>query len=144
MLQTQGNKMKHLINNTMNAITPMAIMVGRALLGLYFVLPGILKFVAWDMHVALMEQHGMVFIPFFLASAAIIQIIAGLGIIFNRYTAIFSLILAGLVIVININLHDFWNVATEQQNFVKNMAIFAGLLVLAGFSWKEKNKALSS
>jgi putative oxidoreductase len=35
-------------------------------------------------------------------------------------------------------MHDFWNVyegvsqAHETQNFVKNLAIFAGLLVLSG------------
>lgn len=133
--------MKNLINHTMNAITPLAIMVGRALLGLYFVLPGILKFIAWDTHVALMEKHGVIFIPFLLTMAALVEIIAGLAIIFNRYTAVFALVLAAVVIAINVTLHDFWNVPAEQQNFIKNMAIFAGLLVLSGFSWTEKNSA---
>lgn len=130
--------MKYFINQAMNSITPLATMVGRVLLGVYFVLPGILKFIAWDTHVALMEKHGMIFIPFFLTLAALVEIVAGLAIIFNRYTAVFALVLAAVVIAINIALHDFWNVPSEQQNFIKNMAIFAGLLVLSGFSWKEK------
>lgn len=130
--------MNNLINTVMNGITPISIILGRTLLGLYFVVPGIMKFVAWDMHVMLMQKHGMVLIPFFLAAAASIQIVAGLGIIFNRFTAVFALILAVLVIAININLHDFWNVPSEQQNFIKNMAIFGGLLVLSGFSWRSK------
>ncbi|GGP70979.1 MULTISPECIES: DoxX family protein [Shewanella] len=132
----------------MNIIAPLkrqrlaisALIVGRILLALYFLVPGIMKFVAWDMHVSLMAQHGMVFIPFLLTSAGVFQIVAAFALIFNRYTAIFSLLLAGLVLLININLHDFWNIkgiegAHELQNFVKNLGIFAGLLLLSGHSY---------
>jgi len=41
-------------------------------------------------------------------------------------------------LIINLGMHDFWNVyegvsqAHETQNFVKNLAILAGLLVLSG------------
>jgi len=113
------------------------IMTCRVLLGLYFLVPGIMKFAAWDMHVGLMAKHGMVFIPFFLAAAAIFQIVAGSALIVNRYTGIVSILLALLVLAINVNLHDFWNLnglegAHEMQNFIKNMGIFAGLLILAG------------
>ena len=44
---------------------------------------------------------------------------------------------AAMTLAINIVMHDFWNVyeglsqAHETQNFVKNLAIMAGLLVLA-------------
>lgn len=132
--------MKNLINQVMNALTPLSIILGRALLGLYFLYPGIMKFMHWDGHVGLMQKHGMVYIPFLLGAAAVIQIIAGAGLIFNRYTAVFALILAVLVIIININLHDFWNFPAEKQNFIKNMAIFGGLLVLSGFSWRAKQE----
>ena len=37
--------------------------VGRVLLGLYFLVPGIAKFADWDRHVTLMETHGMGMIP---------------------------------------------------------------------------------
>ena len=49
-----------------------------------------------------------------------------------------ALTLAALTLVINLGMHDFWSVyegvsqAHETQNFVKNLAIFAGLLVLSG------------
>jgi putative oxidoreductase len=74
-----------------------------------------------------------------LALAGIFQIVAALMLIANRFTGIVALLLAGLVLVINISLHDFWNFsglegAHEMQNFIKNLAIFAGLLVLAGHS----------
>ena len=33
--------------------------LGRWLLGLYFLVPAILKFTAWDMHIAMMERHAI-------------------------------------------------------------------------------------
>jgi putative oxidoreductase len=117
----------------------MLLTVGRVLLALYFLVPGIMKFVSWDMHIQLMEKHNMPFIPVLLALAGIFQIVAALMLIANRFTGIVALLLAGLVLVINISLHDFWNFsglegAHEMQNFIKNLAIFAGLLILAGHS----------
>ena len=115
------------------------IISGRVLLGLYFLLPGIMKFVSWDMHLALMAEHNMVMIPVLLAAAGAFEILAALALMANRYTALVSLMLAGLVVLINFSLHDFWNYsgiegAHEMQNFIKNLAILAGLLVLAGHS----------
>ncbi len=116
--------------------------IGRCLLALYFLLPGILKFVAWDTHVALMEKHGMVMIPLFLGAAGGLQILCSIGILLNRYTQWFALVLAMMVLAINFQLHDFWNYtdtegAHEMQNFIKNLGIFAGLLVLSAYSWKS-------
>ena len=49
-----------------------------------------------------------------------------------------ALKLAALTLMINLGMHVFWNVyegvsqANETQNFVKNLVILAGLLVLRG------------
>ena len=51
------------------------IHIGRILLALYFLAPGIAKFVSWDYHVALMESHNMVMVPTLLAIAGAAQII---------------------------------------------------------------------
>ncbi|AAZ28656.1 DoxX family protein [Colwellia psychrerythraea] len=117
----------------------MLLTLGRVLLALYFLVPGIMKFVSWDMHIQLMEKHNMPFVPVLLVLAGIFQIVAALMLIANRFTGIVALLLAGLVLVINISLHDFWNFsgldgAHEMQNFIKNLGIFAGLLVLSGHS----------
>ena len=48
-----------------------------------------------------------------------------------------AILLCGLTLLISFYMHDFWNLdgdpvqAHELQNFVKNMGIAAGLLVLA-------------
>ena len=119
------------------------IHVGRIFLALYFLLPGIGKFIAWDDQVALMEAHDMKMIPFLLAVVGIIQILGSISLLLNKYVVICALGFAAMTILININLHDFWNVyegvnaEREAQNFYKNLGIFAGLLLLAAIHIEE-------
>ncbi len=106
---------------------------GRVILGLYFLLPGaILKISNLEGTSASMAEHGMVLIPFFLILTIIIQLFGGLALIVGYQVKPAAFLLAGLTIVINLVMHDFWNVPAETQNFVKNLGIMAGLLVLAG------------
>jgi putative oxidoreductase len=83
---------------------------GRLLLALYFFLPGIMKFMDWDRHVQLMETHGMVLVPYLLGLAGVIQVVTSLSLFINRHVAICALTLAAMTLVINLNLHDFWNI----------------------------------
>ncbi len=113
------------------------IHVGRSLLALYFLLPGISKFTSWDMHVTLMETHNMSMVPVLLALAGVTQIGASLCLFLNKQVVVCALGLAVMIMLINFNLHDFWNTYQgvdekhELQNFVKNLGILAGLLLLA-------------
>ena len=100
------------------------INIGRVLLALYFLLPGINKFAAWDMHMTLMETHGMSMVPALLAIAGITQIGASICLLFNKQVVICALGLAAMVLLINLNLHDFWNVyegvdAKHEKNGIK-------------------------
>ena len=120
--------------------------IGRLFLGLYFLIPGIGKFLSWDSSVALMEAHNMKMIPVLLALSGIAQVVGGLSLLLNKHVVICSLGFALMIILININLHDFWNVYEgvsadrEAQNFFKNLGIFAGLLLLAALNMKEPSK----
>lgn len=112
---------------------------GRVLLGLYFIIPGITKITGYDGTVQYMADHGMTFIPFFLILTIIIQIGGGLSLVAGYQTKVIAFLLAGLTLVISMVLHDFWTMPAgelqtghETQNFVKNMAIMAGLLAVAG------------
>jgi len=122
------------------------INTGRTLLALYFLYPGVMKFVDWERGVALMELHNMVMIPILLASAGLIQVCASLCLIVNKQVVASALLLAGLVLAINVNLHDFWNTYEgvntqhELQNFVKNLGIFAGLLLLAAMNMDQSSE----
>ena len=116
---------------------------GRILLALYFLIPGIGKFISWDRSVALMEAHNMQMIPLLLATAAIAQVAGSISLLLNKYVVICALGFALMTVLINLNLHDFWNVyegvnvERELQNFFKNLGIFAGLLLLASINMEK-------
>lgn len=119
------------------------IHIGRTFLGLYFLIPGIGKFASWDENIMLMESHNMAMIPALLAIAGIAQVGGGIFLLLNRRVVICSIGFALMIILINLNLHDFWNiyegvnVKHEAQNFFKNLGIFAGLLLLAAINMDE-------
>ena len=120
--------------------------VGRIFLALYFLIPGISKFTSWNTSVALMEAHNMKMIPTLLAIAGITQVVGSISLLLNRYVVICALGFAAMTLLINFNLHDFWNSYEgvnpdrELQNFYKNLGIFAGLLLLAAVNMEQSNK----
>ena len=121
--------------------------LGRVFLALYFLIPGISKFTSWNTSVALMEAHNMKMIPFLLAIAGITQVVGSISLLLNRYVVICALGFAMMTLLINFNLHDFWNTYEgvsadrELQNFYKNLGIFAGLLLLAAVNMEESRES---
>ena len=129
------------MNNPLNPVLdtlsrPMAV-VGRVLLGLYFVVPGIFKVTGFAGSLAYMELHGVPLDLPLLLLTILLQVGGGLAIILDRQTRTAAFLLAGLTLLINLFMHDFWNdypggnPQHELQNFIKNLGIFAGLLLLA-------------
>ena len=122
------------------------ITTSRILLAVYFLSAGIGKFLTWDTHVALMESHNMTMIPVLLAIAGIAQIGGSICLLFNKYVLACSLGFAVLTILININLHDFWNVYEgvdvrhETQNFIKNLGVLVAFLLLAATNIEDKRQ----
>lgn len=119
------------------------VITGRILLALYFLLPGIMKLLATDMHVALMQHHNIPNALPLLYIAGFVQILGGLFLLANRHVRNVCLGFAVYILIINLTLHDFWNFTDveaqhETQNFMKNMGIFAGVLILAGQSVQRK------
>ena len=119
------------------------INVSRVLLALYFLASGIGKFISWDMHVALMETHNMVMVTVLLAIAGVTQVVGSICLLFNKQVVICALGFAVMTLLISLNLHDFWNVYEgvdvkhETQNFIKNLGVFVGFLMLAAVNIKE-------
>ena len=113
------------------------ITVGRMLLGLYFLLPGISKIPTYAVTTEYMLLHNIPLASILLPITIVLQVGLGVMLIMGYRIKESALILAALTIFINIGMHDFWNeypntdAGHETQNFVKNLAIFAGLLVLS-------------
>tara|TARA_A100000164_G_scaffold103661_1_gene90962 strand:+ start:288 stop:671 length:384 start_codon:yes stop_codon:yes gene_type:complete len=119
------------------------ITISRIFLGLYFLLAGVAKFLSWDTHISLMEVHNIEMSTVLLAIAGGAQVLGGICLIFNKYVVVCALGLAIMVLIINLNLHDFWNiyegvdVKHETQNFIKNLGLIIAFLLLAASNMKD-------
>lgn len=80
--------------------------LGRTLIGLYFLLPGLMKFAAWDMHIEMMTAHGISFAAPLLLMATLAEIIAGVFLIIGSYVRFMALGCALLILIINVMMHD--------------------------------------
>ena len=124
-------------------VSRLYITVGRILLALYFFVPGIAKLLAPNSQVEMMQHHNIAYALPLLYIAGAAQVIGALLLLINRHVRLVSLGFVLYIIVINALMHDFWNftgieAAHELQNFIKNLGILAGLLILAGISPKQK------
>mgnify|MGYP006155413273 FL=1 len=129
-----------------------SLTIGRFLLGLYFLYPGVTKIPSYDFMVEYMTLHNIPFVTILLPITILLQVVLGLMLITGYRIKESAIILAVLTLFINFGMHDFWNqypntdAGHELQNFVKNLGIFAGLLVLSASSnvqqWKLFNKSL--
>ena len=115
-----------------------AVTLGRFLLGLYFFLPGMSKITGYTDTLGYMTLHNIPLPEVLLPITIVLQVAGGLMLMMGIRVGQIALTLAALTLIINLGMHDFWNVyegvsqAHETQNFVKNLAILAGLLVLGG------------
>jgi len=127
----------------MHSIQIPCLLLGRLLLGLYFIIPGLQKIFQFSDMSAYMQAHEVPFIPVLLPLTIILQLSAGLALIVGYKAKLAAFILAGLTLVISMYMHDFWNLDEgitylhELQNFMKNLGIMAGLLMIAALGTGE-------
>jgi len=106
-------------------------------MGVYFILPGISKIVDFEGTSGYMTNHGVPLVSLLLVITIILQLALGLFMIVGFQTKLTAFLLAGMVLVISIFMHNFWsmedgiNKTHETQNFFKNMGIMAGLLMIS-------------
>jgi putative oxidoreductase len=110
----------------------LSIIIGRFLLGLYFLVPGIAKILDNGSQLMLMEARGIPNAYPLLIFAGVSSLLGGAALMSGRYVKLAAYGFVIYVLLVNALIHPFWIVAAEMQNFVKNLAIMSGLLVLAG------------
>ena len=129
--------MKNPLDPLLDRLSPPMDVAGRVLLGLYFVVPGLMKVGGFAGTLAYMELHRVPFALPVLLLTIPLQVGGGLALVANWNARTAAFLLAGMTLVINVFMHDFWNdypggdPQHEMQNFIKNLGIFAGLLLLA-------------
>jgi putative oxidoreductase len=127
----------------MRIIENICLLLGRLLMGTYFILPGLQKITNYQTMTDSMLAHSVPATALLLPVTIVMQIILGLAIIIGFKGKLAAFILAGLTLVISIYMHDFWSMTEslerthETQNFLKNMGIMAGLLIVSsvGTGW---------
>ena len=135
----------------MNSFHNLNLLIGRILIGLYFLgLGALAKIFNYDFIYRYMLEHEVPFTHIALVLTIIVQFICSIGIIIGWHSKISAFTLALLTLIINYYMHDFWDMSSgiqqehELQNFVKNIGIVAGLLILSAtnpgkYSFKNKN-----
>lgn len=110
-------------------------LAGRLLLGVIFLVSGIHKFQDTESVAKYMAAEGMTMVPFFLYSAALLEIVASLALMIGWKTRWAALALVLFMIPTTLLFHHFWNVEGAMQfiqkaMFFKNLAIIGGLLTV--------------
>ena len=98
------------MNQALQKFDPLLFIIGRSLLGLYFIVPGLMKITGYAGTLALMESKGVPLATALLPLTIVIQIGLGSMLIFGKQLRVSSLILFGLVLMINVHIHNFWSI----------------------------------
>lgn len=117
----------------MRYVRAFLMFIGRLCIAAIFLAAGVTKFMEYDQTSQYMLAKGFTAVPIFLFGAALIEILGGLSLVFGYKARIGALALWAFLIPTTIIFHDFWNLegadrALQQIMFLKNLAIFGGLL----------------
>jgi len=114
----------------MDAAAPYLKLVGRVLLSIIFITSGFSKITGYAGTAAYMEQNG---VPGALLPLVILtELGGGLCIVTGLFTRYVAIALAGFCVLTGYFFHYQSGDQMQMINFMKNLAIAGGFLVLAG------------
>jgi putative oxidoreductase len=121
------------------------LVLGRVLLSAIFILSGLGKIPHFNDVAGMMGQMGIPLATLALVITLCIEIGCGLMVLTGFKARHAALVLAIWLVPVTLVFHKFWGIpAADQQgqmiNFLKNVAIMGGLLILASAS-PEKTRA---
>lgn len=114
-------------------------LAARILISQIFILSGVMKIMDPVGTAAQMEGRGMFWIPFFLWTAAAVEIGAGLSLLLGYKARLGALALFLFLIPVTLTFHNFWTYADpkeQQQNMIlmmHNLTLMGGLLLVMTF-----------
>jgi putative oxidoreductase len=119
--------------------------LGRVLLSAIFILSGLGKLPHFHDIAAMMAGKGIPLASVALVITLLIEIGGGLLILTGYKAKYAALVIALWLIPVTLVFHHFWGIPAGQQqeqmvNFLKNVAIMGGLLILA-YASPEKTQA---
>lgn len=114
-----------------------AVLLGRILLASIFIFSGISKFGDIAGTADQIAQHGLPMPQLLAPLTAALEVVAGILVAVGWQTKYAALALAVFTLAAGLFFHDFWTMPDGQErtmqmaNFMKNIAIVGGFLVLA-------------
>jgi putative oxidoreductase len=122
----------------MTPLQSTTVLVGRILLGLIFVLSGFAKISGFDGTAGYIASKGLPLPHLLAALTIVVELGGGLALMAGLYTRQAVVALAGFSLLTAIVFHNFWAAPQGEQmmqqiNFMKNLAIAGGMLVVAAF-----------
>lgn len=117
--------------------------IGRALVGVLFVVSGIGKILGFAGVAAWMNSAGIPAAGVLLALTILLEVGGGLALVTGFQARFAALALALFLVPVTLIFHGFWHAdAAEFQNqlnhFLKNVAIFGSMLVVLGAELQRK------
>ena len=150
----------------MKGLRGFSIFLGRAFLSLFFLVSALTKVMDWqnsqrglvslfcDWHVYLAGMPNLQnlcaallpWVPAFLIIVILLELIGGLLLLFGYKLRFSALLLIFVLAPMTVLFHQFWFLDGYRHDiqfvmFVKNLAIMGGLLYVANFGEKDKQKA---
>lgn len=120
------------------AARPATALAGRILLASIFILSGVMKLIDTSGTVGHMEAQGIPYAHPLAILAGAVEVLGGLSVLTGFATRLGGLALFLFLIPTTVLFHDFWNLSGAERlpqmvNFMKNLAIMGGLLVVVAF-----------
>jgi putative oxidoreductase len=110
--------------------------VGRIILGGYFIFNGIHHFTRLKMMSEYSKMKGVPFAQSAVAGAGVLLLIGGCTILLGAYVRLGVASLVLFLIPVSLMMHNFWKIQDPQMkmgemiNFMKNMALLGAVLML--------------
>jgi putative oxidoreductase len=119
-------------------IQNLTVLAGRILLGLLFVLSGFGKISGFDGTVGYIAAQHLPLPALLAVLTIVVELGGGLALVTGLWTRQAALVLAGFTLLTAFVFHAFWSTADaaramQQIQFLKNLSIAGGLLILAAF-----------
>ena len=114
------------------------VLLGRILLALLFVISGFGKIGRFDLVAASIASKGLPLPQIVVVLTILVELGGGLLLVVGLYARWTALALAAFTLVAALVFHNFWAAAPAQfiaqyVNFMKNVSISGGMLVLTAF-----------
>jgi putative oxidoreductase len=122
----------------MSPLQSSTVLAGRILLGLIFVLSGFGKIAGFEGTAGYIASKGLPLPQLLAALTIVVELGGGLALMAGLFTRQAAIGLAAFSLLTALVFHNFWAAPeaqhmAQQINFMKNLAIAGGMLVLAAF-----------